>query len=324
MATRAINEQDLSFGPPEWTMSVAIAIIWGSSFLWIAIAIDHVTSPVVPLARCVFGAIGLALFPAARRRIRRADLGRFAFTGLIWMAIPFLLYPVAEQTVSSSITGMINGGLPVVTTVVTAVFTRTVPSRRRCLAVVIGAAGIAMISLSSVGSASGADAGGIVLLLVALLCYAVAANTARPLQATYGALPSMMWIALFGAMWSLPFGLAGIPDSDFTWGAVGALVVLGFIGTGVAFAMYSVLLHRSGPVRGMIGIFFTPIVGLLLGVTVRDDELHFLAIVGMGIVIVGAILTSRPEPAGLILGSDEPDTLRDDEATQVRSAKNWT
>jgi drug/metabolite transporter (DMT)-like permease len=61
--------------------------------------------------------------------------------------------------------------------------------------------------------------------------------------------------------------------------------------------MYGVLLHRAGPVRGMIGIFFTPVVGLVLGVTFRDDELHAIAIVGMLVVIVGAVLTSRPEPS---------------------------
>jgi drug/metabolite transporter (DMT)-like permease len=72
--------------------------------------------------------------------------------------------------------------------------------------------------------------------------------------------------------------------------------VLGAIGTGIAFAIYGVLLVRAGPVRGMIGIFFTPVVGLLLGVTVRDDELHAVAIAGMLVVIGGAMLTSRPEP----------------------------
>lgn len=292
-----IDEQQLHFGPTEWTMSAVIAVIWGSSFLWIAIAIDHVASPVVPLARCLFGAAALCLFPAARRRFDRADLGRFAFTGLIWMAIPFLLYPVAERTVSSSITGMINGGLPVMTTIVTAVFQRHVPSRRRMLAVTLGAAGIAMISLSSVAGDAGADARGIALLLAALFCYAVAANVARPLQARYGALPTMVWVTTFGAIWSLPFGLAAVPDSHFTWSAVGALVVLGAVGTGVAFAFYGVLLHRAGPVRGMIGIFFTPIVGLVLGVTFRDDELHPVALLGMAVVIAGAVLTSRPEPA---------------------------
>lgn len=297
MSSRGIDEQQLHFGPSEWTSSAALAVVWGSSFLWIAIAIDHVTTPVVPLARCAFGVVALLCFRSARRRFLRPDLARLAVTGLLWMGIPFLLYPIAEQTVNTSITGMINGGLPVVTTVVTAVFTRTVPSRLRMLAVTVGATGIAMISLGSMGDDQGADARGIVLLLVALLCYAVATNVARPLQATYGSMPTTLWITVFGAAWSLPLGIAGIPASDFTPGAVAALFVLGFVGTGLAFALYGSLLHRAGPVRGMIGIFFTPIVGLLLGVTVRGDELHPVAIVGMVVVIGGAVLTSRPEPA---------------------------
>ena len=65
----AVNESDVHFGPSEWSMSLVLAIIWGSSFLWIAIAIDHVAVTVVPLARCAFGALALALFPSARRRI---------------------------------------------------------------------------------------------------------------------------------------------------------------------------------------------------------------------------------------------------------------
>jgi drug/metabolite transporter (DMT)-like permease len=296
LSMASVNEHELHFGPPEWSLSVVVALIWGSSFLWIAIAIDHVEAPVVPLARCVFGAAALLCFPAARRRIALHDVGRFAVTGLVWMAVPFLLFPIAEQTVNTSITGMINGGLPVVTTVVTAGLTRTMPSARRIAAVTVGASGIAMISLSSVGADAGADAAGIAWLLLALLCYAVAANIARPLQARYGALPSMLWLTVFGALWSLPWAVIELPHSDLTWSAVGALAVLGAVGTGVAFAIYGVLLVRAGTVRGMIGIFFTPIVGLLLGVTVRDDELHAVAVAGMVVVIVAAMLTSRPEP----------------------------
>ena len=58
-------------------MTTAVAAMWGSSFLWIAIAIDHVETGVVPLGRCVFGAMVLAMFPAARRRIERQDWARF-------------------------------------------------------------------------------------------------------------------------------------------------------------------------------------------------------------------------------------------------------
>ena len=129
------------------------------------------------------------------------------------MAIPFLLYPIAEHTVSTSVTGMLNGGLPVVNTVVTALFTSTFPSLGRVLAVTIGAVGIAMISFASVSGDAGADIRGVLLLLVALLSYAVASNISRPLQAQYGTMPKMLWVAVFGTAWSMPPGLAGIPTA---------------------------------------------------------------------------------------------------------------
>jgi len=278
-------------------MSVVVALIWGSSFLWIAIAIDHVATPVVPLARCAFGAAAMVCFPKARRRIERVDYPRFVFLGLCWMAVPFLLYPIAEETVNTSITGMLNGGLPIVTAIVTTIFTRNLPSPFRVAAVVVGGAGIAVISLSSISDHASASAKGVVLLLIALICYAIATNVARPMQAKYGAMPTMLWIEVFGLLWSMPLGIDGLRTSHFSWAALGALLALGAVGTGVAFALYGVLLQRSGPVRGMIGIFFTPIVGTMLGVIVRHDTLHGAAIAGMGVVIIGAVMTSRQEPA---------------------------
>jgi drug/metabolite transporter (DMT)-like permease len=284
------------FGPSEWTMTAAVAAMWGSSFLWIAIAIDHVEAGVVPLGRCVFGAAVLALVPAGRRRIERCDWPRFVLLGALWMAIPFLLYPIAEATVSSSITGMINGGLPVVSAVVTAFWVHRAPSVFRMVAVLIGFAGIAVISISSVNEGTSADAKGVLLLAVALLCYAFAANIAQPMQRKYGSLAPMLWMAIIAAVLSLPYGVVCLVRGGADLEALGALFMLGAMGTGIAFALYGVLLARAGTVRGMIGIFFTPIVGTILGVAVRGDSLHALAIVGMLIVFVGAAMVSRPEP----------------------------
>jgi drug/metabolite transporter (DMT)-like permease len=272
-------------------MTAAVAAMWGSSFLWIAIAIDHVDASVVPLGRCVFGAIVLAAMPAARRRIERRDWPRFALLGLMWMAIP-----IAEQTVSSSITGMINGGLPVVSAVVTALWLRRRPSLFRMVAVVVGFAGIAVISVSSVDEGTSADVKGLALLAIAVLCYALAANVARPMYPKYGSLAPMLWMTIIASVMSLPYATVGLARHGFDLAALGALFMLGAMGTGVAFAIYGVLLSRAGTVRGMIGIFFTPIVGTVLGVTVRGDRLHPLSLVGMGTVLVGAVMVSRPEP----------------------------
>jgi drug/metabolite transporter (DMT)-like permease len=213
------------------------------------------------------------------------------------MAIPFLLYPIAERTVSSSITGMINGGLPVVTAVVTALWVGRAPSLFRMVAVLVGFSGIAVISITSVDEGTSADVKGVVLLGIALLCYAVAANIAQPMYPKYGSLAPMLWITIIATVLSLPYGIFGLVHGGFDVEALGALFMLGAMGTGVGFALYGVLLSRAGTVRGMIGIFFTPIVGTILGVTVRGESLHALAVVGMSIVIVGAVMVSRPEPA---------------------------
>ena len=287
-------------------MTAAVAAMWGSSFLWIAIAIDHVESSVVPLARCVFGALVLVTFRAARRRLDREDWPRFLVLGALWMAIPFLLYPLAERTVSSSITGMINGGLPLVTAVVTAIWTRRMPTLFRIVAVVIGFTGIAIISIASVDQGTSADVKGIALLAVALLCYAVAANIAQPMYPKYGSLAPMLWMTVIASVLSLPYGLVGLARGGIDLPALGALFMLGAVGTGIAFALYGVLLSRAGTVRGMIGIFFTPIVGTILGVAVRGDKLHAAAILGMLIVLVGAVMVSRPEPRHLDSGVEEP------------------
>jgi drug/metabolite transporter (DMT)-like permease len=164
--------------------------------------------------------------------------------------------------------------------------------------VLIGFAGIALISFSSVSGdeeGASADVRGIVLLLIALLCYGIAVNIAAPLQRKYGSLRLMLWVESFALLWSLPLGIPALFDSQFAWSALFALLALGAVGTGLAFAVYGVLLGRSGTVRGMIGTFFTPIVGVVLGVLFRDEHIRWPAIVGMLIVVAGAVMTSRPD-----------------------------
>jgi drug/metabolite transporter (DMT)-like permease len=283
------------FGPAEWGMTSAVAITWGASFLFIAIAIDHVATGVVPVARLFFGALALACFPAARKRIHREDLGRIALLGLVAMTIPFYLYPLAEQSVSSSVAGMINGSIPVTTVVAAAILTRNAPSRRRMLAVLIGFVGIALISFGSVGDDKGATVHGVLFLLAATCCYAFTSILSREMQVKYGTLTVLLWQELFALLFSLPLGIPAFFDSNFSWSALFALMVLGAFGTGFAYVMYGMLMVRAGAVRGVIGVFFTPIVATILGLLFRDESVTVLAVIGMCVVIVGAYLTSRPD-----------------------------
>ncbi|NCX78844.1 MAG: EamA family transporter [Actinobacteria bacterium] len=103
------------------------------------------------------------------------------------------------------------------------------------------------------------------------------------------------------ALWMLPLGAPALTRSQFAWSSTIALVVLGVMGTGVAFVAFGTLLERTGITRAMIPTYFTPIVGLVLGVAFNAESIATLSIVGMLIVIASAWLTSKPDDRDVML-----------------------
>jgi drug/metabolite transporter (DMT)-like permease len=115
------------------------------------------------------------------------------------------------------------------------------------------------------------------------------------MQVKYGTLTVLLWQELFALLFSLPLGIPALFDSHFAWSALLALMALGAFGTGFAYVMYGMLMVRAGAVRGVIGVFFTPVVATILGLLFRDEKVTALAVVGMCVVLIGAWLTSRPD-----------------------------
>ena len=101
-----------AFGLREWLLLASIALIWGSSFLFIDLGLESLAPGVIAVARVALGVAALALVPAARRPIGREDRVRVAFLGVIWAGLPLLLFPVAQQWIDSSVAGMLNGAVP--------------------------------------------------------------------------------------------------------------------------------------------------------------------------------------------------------------------
>ncbi len=294
-AIEASADTNTQFGLIEWLLALGMAITWGSSFLLIDIIIRDAPATFVPFGRSFFGMVALFFVPGAREKIDRKHRLRLLILGFIWMAMPFYLFPLAEKTVASSIAGMMNGALPVVVAVITAIWVRKAPSIMRSIAVVVGFIGIVLIATPSIREGSSADLKGIVYLSLALLCYAVGLNIARPLQAIYSPATLMLRVVAISTMLSAPLGIVAMRSTTFSLSMIGATIFLGALGSGIAFLLFGTLLKRTGPVRAMIPTYFTPIVGTFLGVLFNDEKILLLSIVGMLIVIFGAWLTSRPE-----------------------------
>jgi drug/metabolite transporter (DMT)-like permease len=283
-----------AFGPLEWGLLAFIAGVWGSSFLLIAIGLDAFAPGLVTFLRIFFGMLGLAVVPAARAPIEREDWPKVALVGLTWMALPLSLFPIAELYVDSSVAGMINGSVPLFAAVIAAVLLKVRPGPTSSTGLLVGFAGVVLISIPSL---NGADASvlGVVLLLVAVVLYGLSANLAVPLQQKYGGLPVMWRVQLCALAMTAPYGLASVPHSDFAWSSLLAVVVLGLLGTGWAFVAMATLMGRVGAARGSVAIYLTPVVAVGLGVVFRDETVAALALVGMVLVLVGAWLTSRAE-----------------------------
>ena len=292
---RNISDTNLQFGVTDWLLAVGMALTWGSSFLLIDIIIRDAPTSFVPFGRSFFGMVALFLVPGSRNKIAREHWPKIWVLGLIWMALPFFLFPIAERTVASSIAGMMNGALPVVVIVVTSVWMRTRPTAQRIVAVLVGFLGIVLIAVPSINDGTSADTKGIFYLLAALMCYAVALNIARPLQAIYSPATLMLRVVSISTVLSAPLGLYALRTTTFTFALFGATFVLGALGSGIAFLLFGTLLTRTGTVRAMIPTYFTPIVGTFLGVVFNDEKVLSLSLVGMLIVIFGAWLTSRPD-----------------------------
>ena len=283
-----------AFGATEWLLLSATAIIWGSSFLLIEVALEAFAPGVIAMFRVLLGVASLALFSKARTSVSRKDVPRIALLGIVWMGLPLLLFPLAQRWISSSVAGMINGAVPLMAAAWSVFFLRRLPGRTQLFGLATGFLGIAAISWPEL-QGSRATALGAGLVILAVLFYGLAVNIAVPLQQKYGALPVLLRAQIAALVIVVPFGLWSLPGSRWSWPSALALVPLGVLGTGLAFVMMTTLVGRVGASRGSVAIYFVPVVAILFGVGFLGERIHASAAIGTALVLVGAWLTSRKE-----------------------------
>jgi drug/metabolite transporter (DMT)-like permease len=288
----AVSYAHAGFETRDWLMLGGTALMWGGSFLFMDIGLDHFAPPLIAFGRIALGAATLSLIPAARVPVPRAAWPRVALLGITWMAIPFLLLAVAQQWIDSGLAGMINATTPLFTVLMGALMIQSLPSRLQGTGLVLGFLGVVAISIPSVEG--GSNLSGIALVLCAATLYGVAFNIAAPLQAQYGPLAVTRGAMIVAAAALVPAAAVGAIDSSFGWSSLLAVIALGTLGTGVAFVWFTALIGRVGPARAAVSIYIVPVVAVALGAIFRDERVHAAALAGTAMVLAGAYLTSRP------------------------------
>ena len=286
------GETDESFSSLDWALVTFISATWGASFLLMAIGLDDFEPGAVTLARVGFGAITLNLMPAARRRFAPDEQRRILFLGVLWVALPLTFFPIAQQWIDSAVAGMLNAATPAVTAVVASIMLRRPPGSRQRLGILVGFIGVVCISAPTIGDGDTAWLG-VMLVIGATLCYGVSINVVAPLQQRHGSLPVLARVQMVAAIAVAPWGLYGVNESSFSWGALAAVMTLGILGTGFAYAAFGQLIGHVGGTRASIVTYLIPLVAVVLGVVVRDESISWLAGLGCALVLCGAWLSSR-------------------------------
>ena len=273
-------------------MLLFLAVVWGASFLFIAIGLEAFTPGMVAWLRLIIAVAVLSALPSVRRRVDRRDWPAIAIVTVAGNAGPALLFAYAEQTIESSLAGMLNAAVPLATA--TIAFTLGIRSLRRVhlIGLVLGFAGVVLLSLPS-ATGSSSETLAVALVLLAVAGYALTGNVLVPLQQKYGALPVIYRAQALGVVLVTPFGLTNLSDNRFELGPFIAVAILGGVGTGVARSVQATIAGRMGAPRASIIGYLVPIVAMVLGVVFRDESLEPLELAGFAVVMVSAFLVSR-------------------------------
>jgi drug/metabolite transporter (DMT)-like permease len=279
----------------DWLAFSALGLIWGSSFLWIKLAVNEVGPVMLVAFRLLFGILGLLLVVAVNRPkwpTSRKVILLLALFGFTNNAIPYVMISWGEKYIESAVASVLNSSTPLFTMLIAHWFLsddRLTWSRLTGL--LIGFGGIVLLLSRGLGNSVQNSFWGEAAVLFAAFCYGASSVLAR--VTSKGVSPVMgALVPLFGAdafLWALtplaekPFRL---PTQPITWLA---LAWLGLLGTCVAFILYFYLLGSVGPTRTTLTNYVFPLVGVLLGVVFLKEQVDWRLLVG-GALIVGSII----------------------------------
>jgi drug/metabolite transporter (DMT)-like permease len=275
-----------------------LAVMWGSSFLWIKIALDGLDPVQITTGRLVLGG-GFLLVMCAVMGLKlprdRALWGHLAFISVVSYTLPFTLFGLAERTVDTGLAGVINATTPLWTALVALLAGQERrPGPMRAAGLTLGFAGTVLI-LAPWQSAGG-SLGGALLCLGAALCYGVSLVYSSRFVVNRGVSPVALAACQIGtaACWSLlAVPVFGTTPVRVDLPIALAVATLGLFGTGYAFVIVNRMLIEQGPTNASTVTYLMPVIAVLLGAVFLDETLGLRVLAGMVVVLVGVMLAQR-------------------------------
>jgi drug/metabolite transporter (DMT)-like permease len=279
---------------------LGMALIWGASFLFMKVALDGVSFTQVAWSREILGALTLGVIMIiGRHRLPREPIVwlHFLVIGITNCVIPHLLFVWAEQSVSTGLAAIYNSVTPLATAVLAALVFRVERlARTQVVGVLVGVLGvIVIIGPWRLASLAG-DFYGQLACIGAAVSYGIAIGymrkfvSRRPISGTSVA---FMTVGMAAAVMIVLTPFIAIGPVTLTLPVVGSLVLLGALGTGLAYIWNIGVLRAWGPTSVSTVTYVIPVVAVILGVVILHETFSWNEPVGAVLVLVGILVTQQ-------------------------------
>lgn len=283
----------------DWLAFVALSIAWGSSFLWIKIAVQEVGPFLLVSMRVLVGALGLLGVYLVKRPAlpeKRTTWITLIVVGLTNTAIPFVLISWGQIYIDSGVAAILNASVPLLTTVLAHfMLADDKMDWKRAIGLPLGFIGIVMIVARDYVPGEPNRLWGQAAILAAAVLYAASAIYIR--RGTEEVNPVVRALVPLAAADVLLWVTTPIVEAPLRWpqqlDTWIAIVWLGVLGTFLAYLIYFYLVHSIGPTRATMVTYTFPVVGVVLGVLFLNEMLDLNIVLGGGLVLGSIILVNK-------------------------------
>lgn len=276
-----------------WLAFLALALFWGTSFLFIKIGLETLQPMTLVAIRLIIGFLGLLVVMRLQRVAfprQRTTWFHLAILGIMNVVIPFNLITWAEQTVDSGLTSILNSTVPLFSVVISGVILKVeevTPARVGGL--VLGFLGVVMLIGPDVRNNVDQLTPYLAIVLAAG-CYAASSAYAR--RYFHGQKPVLVaagQLLVAGILVVIPaLLLEDQSQQSFPLPTAISLLWLGLLGSCAAYILYFFVLENWGATRATLVTYLIPIVGVTAGVLVLGETVGWSMVVG-GAMILGGV-----------------------------------
>lgn len=280
---------------------VMLGAAWGSSYLFIKVAVDDISPATMTAARLLLAAVVLGAVVVSRKGVRRVrdDLLRARraslLLGVVNLALPTWLVAWGEQHIDSGTAAIAQASVPVF---VVLLAVRLLPEERatagRLVGIGIGVAGVALLVGGQSAQRSVAVLG-VGAVIASSLSYAAAAIYIRSRTPALDGPTLVVGELIVGGVILLPFATLQLPDHLPARDSLAAIVALAVIGTVAAQLMLFRLLRIIGPGRASVVTYLIPAFALGYGWVLLDERVSAVSLAGLACILAGVAVAARSD-----------------------------